>query len=148
MSHPLLPRTLLAGILLLGAVRPGAALVEIQEVTRDYLREHSKELSLEVTRRKDGMVEFSVLRTVPEPRYFVARLVVKREGRTVAETTLPSLGQKEANRFAFTLAPELVADSEFRLDETSPAHPRTHVGYQFRLVDHVPAVLSKGYSAK
>jgi hypothetical protein len=135
-------RFLLPGIaLLLGAAGPSRALTEILLVTPEYLGEHPKELSLQVSRREDGLLAFTIERTVPERRHFTARLLVKREGKTVADTTLPSLGQKDANTFAFAISREMLAESEFRLDESSPAHPRTRVGYQFRLREHVPAEL-------
>jgi hypothetical protein len=133
-----------AGIaLLLSAAGPGSALTQILEVTPQYLREHAKELSVKVYRREDGLLAFTIGRTVPERRYFVARLLVKRGGKTLAETSIPAYGQKDANSFHFALAPEILAESEFQLDEAHPARPRGWIGYQFRLREHVPEELRR-----
>jgi len=135
---------LLPGIaLLFWAAGPGSALTSIVAVTPDYLRQHTNELSLKVSRRPDGLLAFTIARTVPERRYFRAALVVRREGKTLTETDFRSLGQKDANSFSFALSPETLPESEFRLEETSPARPRGWIGYEFRLRDHVPEELMK-----
>jgi hypothetical protein len=129
---------LLAAILLCAA-GPALALTETLEVTPDYLGQHSRELSLKVTRRADGLLEFTIERTVPGQRLFGARLLLKRGGRTLAETSIPSYGRKGANSFSFALSPEMLAESEFELEEADLVGRREgRIGYHFRLRDFVP----------
>ena len=134
--------------LLLAAAGPGSALTRIVEVTPEYLREHARELSLTVSRRADGLLAFTIVRTVPGPRYFRARLELKREGKTLAETNIPSYGQEDAGSFRFALSPETLAQSEFQLDEAHPDRARGWIGYQFRLRDHLPAELAQPTGAR
>lgn len=118
-----LPQLLTASILVLGVAHPSQALTRITLVTPGYLREHVSELSLKVSRRPDGMLAFSIDPTTPKHRQFTARLLVKQDGMTLAETSLLSYGQKLTN--TFTVSTDALPVSEFHL------------------VDHVPEDLRK-----
>src|SRR5687767_2572773 len=73
---------LLAGMALLVSFAGAASALTVDvAVTPAYLREHAKTLSLKVARRPDGLLAFTVARTLPQRRYFVARLLIRREGR-------------------------------------------------------------------
>jgi hypothetical protein len=142
---------LLAGAALLLSFAGAATALTVEvPVTPAYLRDNAKTLSLKVTRRPDGLLAFTVDRTVPDARYFVARLLIRREGKTLAETSIPSWGKKDTNRFFFALAPESLAQAEFELSESfvrgsadEPiALPGTKI-FKFQLRDHVPEVLTK-----
>jgi hypothetical protein len=122
---------LLASGLLLGA-RPGAALVEIVEVTPQYVREHPNDFAVTLQQQK-GMIVFTIRRTGSARRDFAAQLTVKQAGKTLVTASIPSGDRKPGTDFDFALRPELLADSQFRLLETDPERPRTHVGYDFRL---------------
>jgi hypothetical protein len=137
-------------VLLLSFAGAASALTVDVAVTPAYLREHRKELSLKTARRPDGLLEFTITRTSPERRYFVARLLLRREGKTVVETSIPSYGKKNSNQFFFALAPESLDQAEFELSEAfvggSAAEPIPLPGtknLQFRLRDHVTEVLTK-----
>jgi hypothetical protein len=127
---------LLTGVLatsfLLVPARPGAALVEIVDVTPQYVREHPNDLAVKVE-QKDEMIAFTITRKVSGHRDFSAQLTVKQAGKTLVTTSIPSADRKPGTDFDFALRPELLADSQFRLIETDPERPRTHVGYDFRL---------------
>lgn len=140
---------LLSGLaLLLCCAGAASALTVTVTVTPAYLREHAAALSLKVARRPDGLLAFTVARTVPERRYFVARLLVRRGGKALAETSTPSYGTKDTNTFFFALAPESLAEAAFALSEAhlsgaaeSPIPLPGTIQYRFRLRDHVPRKL-------
>jgi len=141
--------------LLLSCASAASALTVDVAVTPEYLREHRKTLSLKVARRPDGLLAFTVTRALPERRYFVARLLLRREGKTVVETSIPSYGRKDANSFFFALPPESLAQAEFELGESGVVGPAEDpvplpgtINYQFRLRDHVPQVLTKRLTVK
>jgi hypothetical protein len=98
---------------------PGAvsALSITFDVTPAYLKEHAKELSLKVSRQENGLVGFKLVRTLPQPRYLIARLVVRRDGEVVTETSIPAYGRAHDNSFYFSVAPRDLAGSEFELGE-------------------------------
>lgn len=123
---------LLAMSFLLGAARPGAALVEIVDVTPQYVREHPDDLAVKVE-QKDGMIAFTITRKVSGHRDFTAQLTVMQAGKTLVTTSIPSVDRKPGTDFDFALRPELLPDSRFRLIETDPGRPRTHIGYDFHL---------------
>lgn len=147
---------LLPGVaLLLSFTGAASALTVDVPVTPAYLREHAKTLSLKVARQADGLLAFTICRTVPQRRYFVARLLIRRDGKTLAETSLPSYGRKDTNSFFFTVAPETLDQAEFGLSESfvsgSAEEPIPLPGttnYQFRLRDHVPEGLTRQVEAK
>ncbi|HLX64866.1 MAG TPA: hypothetical protein VKX17_26575 [Planctomycetota bacterium] len=121
------------------------ALTVTQEVTAAYIREHPKEFSVQVTKSKEGLLQFKITHDVSEPKYHVAHLSVVHQGKLIAESSTPSYGQKHGNTFYFSLAPEDIADSKFELsdsilgkagDEMVPL-PGT-IDYQFRLADFAP----------
>jgi hypothetical protein len=141
--------------LLFSVAGAASALTVDVPVTPAYLREHRKELSLKTARRPDGLLEFTITRTLQEPRYFVARLLLRREGKTIVETNIPSYGKKNANQFSFALAPECLNQAEFELSESvvggSAVEPIPLPGtknLQFRLREHVSEFLSTPINEK
>jgi len=140
---------------LLASAGVASALTFNVPVTPAYLREHAATLSLKVTRRSDGLLAFTIARTSPERRYFVARLLIRREGKTLAETSIPSYGRKDTNSFFFAVAPESLAEAEFELSESSvsgsaeePIPLPGSINYQFRLRDHVTEDLTRPRNPK
>jgi len=147
---------LLPGLaLLLSFAGAASALTVDVPVTPAYLREHAATLSLKVARRPDGLLAFTIARKLPERRYFVARLRIRREGKTLAETSIPSYGRKDTNSFFFAVAPESFAQAEFELSESTlsgsaedPVLLPGSINYQFRLRDHVSEDLTRPATAK
>lgn len=70
-------------------------------VTPDYVREHSKEWSVKVTKGKEGLIQFTIVRTVAKPKYLVAHLAIEQEGKTIAETSTPPVYQKPRQQLSF-----------------------------------------------
>jgi hypothetical protein len=131
-------------LLLLAAQFPVSALTFDQQVTPEYLKAHPKDWSLKVEKRDDGMAHFTLRRTLPDRKYVVARLVVKQEGKKVAEVSTPSFGIKGENRFYVALSPAQLAEAEYSLSESFLAGPLTEpapipgtVIYTFSLKDFV-----------
>jgi hypothetical protein len=120
------------------------ALTVDEPVTAAYVREHAKEVAVKVTRSDAGLLTFTIVRTLPEPKYLVASLTVHHQGKITAESHAPSFGKKGENTFYFSLLPEDLAGSTFELGEsftTSGDNPFPLPGtinYQFRLSDFVP----------
>lgn len=148
--------TLLA-VSALSLVVPASALaltVE-QKVTPEYVRSHANEFSLKVAKDKNGLLAFTVVFTLKEPRYVVAHLAVRDANRILAESHTPAFTKNAENTFHFSIAPEYASTSEFTLGASGFANsggqavpePGT-ILYQFRLIEFVPAELLKAPTRK
>ncbi|MBV9124497.1 MAG: hypothetical protein JO112_14155 [Planctomycetes bacterium] len=108
-----------AGILILFLLATRAPAVVVQvDVTPAYLKEHPKTFSIKVE-KKDGMLQFTIIRHLSRPQYLVASLTVRQGAALVAESHFPSFAREEAAKYYFSLAPEYLADSAFELAERS-----------------------------
>jgi len=142
--------TLLSYLLAVGTAIPLFALTVNEPLTPEYLTEHPKEWSLKVTKGKNGLIDFKMIRTVPNPVYLVAHFSVHHQGKVIAESHTPAFTRNRENTFYFSLAPEDIADSTFELGESSFTESGGQavpvVGtiiYQFQLTDFVPEALRK-----
>ena len=122
----------------------GLALTLELPVTPATVRERPTEFGVKATQGKDGLIHFTIRRTLKEPTYLVAHLTVRHQGKVIATSDTPSFAPKGLNTFFFALAPEDVADSEFVLGESSMSKegtipPPGTTDYKFRLRDFVPA---------
>lgn len=114
-------------------------------VTPAYVREHPNEWSVKVAKKGNGLIEFTIVRTLSEPMYLDARLAVHHAGRVIAESNSLAFGRKQDNPFRFALSPDDLAESTFELIESTftvigdQAIPtlRGPIVYQFRLLDFV-----------
>lgn len=133
------------------AASPAAiALSSEQHITPEYVRSHSNEFSVKVAKEKNGLIAFTVVVTLREPRFVVAHLVVRRGDRVLAQSETPAFTKNAENTFSFSLPPQCLDSSEFTLGTSSfsdsggvavpvPASapaPGT-IGYRFRLRDFV-----------
>ena len=133
------------------AASPAAFALTVEEdITPEYVRSHAREFSVKVAKDKNGLIAFTVVFTVPEPRYVVAHFVVRSGDRVLAESVTPACTKDSENTFHFSVPPECLAKSEFTLSaggfaisggEAVPL-PGTIV-HRFRLPDFVPAELIK-----
>lgn len=131
------------------------ALTIEHKVTPEYVRSHRNEFSVRVIKDKNGLICFTVVLTLKEPRYVVAHLVVRDANRVLAESHTPAFTRNPENTFHFSIAPEYVAASEFTLGVSGFAEsggqavplPGT-VRYRIRLVEFVPAELRKSPTRK
>lgn len=120
------------------------------DVTAAYVKEHAKEFSVEVSKATSGLLDFKIVHNLPEPKYHVAHLSVYHQGKLIAQSDTPAFGKKNGNTFHFSLAPEILADSQFTLSdsavggsgENSVPLPGTVI-YKFRLNEFVPEQLLK-----
>jgi hypothetical protein len=117
------------------------ALTVERAVNPEYLREHPGEFSVTVRKEENGLVVFTVVRTLSEPKYLVAHLSVRQQGRMIAESHTPSFAKGGDNTFHFSLSPEHLGESRFEIAESSARDgvplPGT-VKYQFHIRDFVP----------
>jgi hypothetical protein len=128
------------------AVR-GFALTTEREVTLAYVHEHPKEWSVKATKKESGLIEFTVVRTLSEPKYLVAHLAVYHAGKLIATSDTP-LFAKKGNTFHFSVSAEDIAESKFDLSESGLGSTVNGVEmdipvvgsnvYQFRLLDFIP----------
>jgi hypothetical protein len=140
----------LGATLLFGATSAAGALTVDQQVTPAYLREHAREFTVKVARRNNGLIGFTVTRTLAQPKYRIARLLVKRDGETLAESSTPAFARNNTSSFYFAVSARDVAGSEFELGESHFVGPEDQpvalpgtVNYRFRLSDFVPEALLK-----
>jgi hypothetical protein len=108
---------LLPAVLFAWAV-PCRALTVEEPLTVDYVRTHPAEWSVKVAKEDGGLVKFTVVRNLAEPRYLVAHLAVHHGGKLIATSDSPAFGKKQGNTFYFSLAEEDLADSKFDLSES------------------------------
>jgi hypothetical protein len=128
------------------AVR-GFALTPEREVTLAYVHEHPKEWSVKATKKESGLIEFTVVRTLSEPKYLVAHLAVHHAGKLIATSDTPVFAKK-SNTFYFSVSAEDIAESKFDLSESGLGSTVNGVEmdipvvgsnvYQFRLLDFMP----------
>jgi hypothetical protein len=97
---------------------PCRALTVEEPLTVDYVRTHPAEWSVKVAKEDGGLVKFTVVRNLAEPRYLVAHLAVHHGGKLIATSDSPAFGKKQGNTFYFSLAEEDLADSKFDLSES------------------------------
>lgn len=109
----LLPAALLAW------AAPCRALTVEEPLTVDYVRTHPAEWSVKVAKADGGLVKFTIVRNLAEPRYLVAHLAVRHSGKLIATSDSPAFGKKQGNTFYFSLAEEDLADSKFDLCESA-----------------------------
>lgn len=126
------------------------ALTVEEDITPEYVRSHPKEFSVKVAKGENGLIAFTVVFTLPEPRCVIAHLVVRSGDRVLAESITPAFTKNSENTFHFSVPPECLATSEFTLGASGFAIsggeavplPGTIV-HRFRLPDFVPAELLK-----
>ena len=147
---------ILVAVLIAAFCRMAWAMTVEQDVTAAYVREHAKEFSIKVERGKSGLLNFTVTRTLKEPKYFVAEFTLRHGGRVLAESYSPSYGKKSDNKFYFSLSAEDIAESGFVLGESSYGKtddgelvpvPGT-INYVIHLTDFVPKDLLDNTTAK
>jgi hypothetical protein len=124
-------------------------------VTSAYLQDHSNEFRVKVSKGKNGLIDFTVVRTLSKPMYLVAHLAVHQQGRVIAESHSPSFTKNHENTFYFSLSPEDVGESTFELGESfftefqGQAVPVVGTtNYQFQLKDFVPEDLIKSTASQ
>jgi hypothetical protein len=127
----------------------GFALTTEREVTSAYVHEHLKEWSVKATRKESGLIEFTVVRTLSEPKYLVAHLAVHHTGKLVVTSDTPVFAKQKSSTFYFSISLEDIAESKFALSESGLGSTVNGVQmdipvvgsnvYQFRLLDFVPA---------
>jgi hypothetical protein len=134
-------RALVLGCFLAAAYSTtGQALTVEQKVTPAYVREHAKEWTVKVAKKENGLIQFTVVRTLSEPKYLVAHLAVHHAGKLIATSDTPLFGKKNGNTLYFSIAAEDIAGSEFEISESGVEKDIPVVGsdvYQFQLADFV-----------
>ena len=139
----------LSGCFMAAMLSSTASALTIQlQVTPAYVREHLKEWSVKVTRKESGLIQFTVVRNLSEPKYLVAHLAVRHAGRLIATSDTPLFGKKKDNTFYLSISTEDIAESTFELSEHGLGSTVNGVevdipvvggiDYQFRLLDFVP----------
>ena len=135
---------------------PAAVALTVEEdITPEYVRSHAREFSVKVAKDKNGLIAFTIVFTVPEPRYVVAHLVVRSGDRVLAESVTPAFTKNPENTFHFSVPPECLATSVFTLGaggfaiSGGGAVPLPgNIVHRFRLPDFVPAELLKASDHK
>lgn len=149
---PLLP---FVAALVFTASPAAFALTVEEDVTPEYVRSHSGKLSVKVAKDKNGLIAFTIVFTLPEPRYVVAHLTVRSGDRVLAKSVTPAFTKNLENTFHFSVPADCLATSEFTLGASGfaisggAAVPLLGtIVHRFRLPDFVPAELLKASSAQ
>jgi hypothetical protein len=126
----------------------GFALTTEREVTLAYVHEHPKGWSVKATKKESGLIEFTVVRTLSEPKYLVAHLAVHHAGKLIATSDTPVFAKQKDSTFYFSISVEDIAESKFDLSESGLGSTANGVKmdipvvgssvYQFRLLDFIP----------
>jgi hypothetical protein len=138
----------LCGLIAVTFSTRGFALTTELEVTLAYVREHPKAWSVKATKKESGLIEFTVVRTLSEPKYLVAHLAVHHAGKLIATSDTPVFAKLKGNTFYFSVSVEDMAESRFDLSESDLGSTVNGVAmdipivgsniYQFRLLDFMP----------
>ena len=120
------------------------------DVTPDYVREHSKLISVEVTERDDGLIQFKIVHAVSTPMYHVAHLEIVHQGKVIAKSDTPSYGHTQGNTFYVALSPNDIAASKFEISDSAVAGkgddaapvPGT-INHRIHLIEFVPIKMLK-----
>jgi hypothetical protein len=134
------------------------------QVTPNYVRKHPNRWSVKVAKKENGLIEFMIVRTLPQPSpmWQGTHLVVHHAGKVIAESNSLVFGHKQDYFFQFALSPEDLAKSRFEFVEgystwsadDAMGYPNLRDRrvfpilrgpdlYQFRLLDFVPEGLRK-----
>src|SRR5580698_4607927 len=70
------------------------ALTVNESVTAAYVRAHPREFSITATRDEGGLVKFIIIRTLAAPKYLVAHLALRHDGKVIATSDTPAFGKK------------------------------------------------------
>ena len=126
----------------------GFALTTEREVTLAYVHEHPEEWSVKATKKESGLIQFTVVRTLSEPKYLVAHLAIHHAGKLIATSDTPLFAVKKGNTFHFSIYAEDIAESKFDLSESGLGSTVDGVErdipvvgstvYQLRLLDFIP----------
>ena len=126
------------------------ALTTEQDITPDYVRSHPKQFTVNVAKDKNGLMAFTIVFKVPEPRYVVAHLTVRSGDRILASSDTPAFTKNSDNTFYFSVPPEYLPTSEFSLSASffsstsGDAFPLPGTAiHNFRLTDFVSPELFK-----
>src|SRR4051812_48898009 len=133
----------IAALVALGFAASAGAIVVEEAITPAGVRE-SKEFSVKVEKKDDGLLHFTIVHKVKAPGYYVSRLTVKHDGKTVAESHTPAFVEEPDATYYVVVAPEYLAESEFELAERSFANSGKQkvpipggIDYRMRLRDFV-----------
>src|SRR5258708_1700588 len=110
-THPMKSLLFLAASLVFAASPAAIALTTEQDITPEYVRSHAKEFSVRVAKDKNGLIAFTVVFTLPEPRYVVAHLAVRSGDRVLAQSDTPAFTRNSENTFHFSVPLEYLATS-------------------------------------
>ena len=126
----------------------GFALTMERAVTLAYVHEHPEEWFVKAIEKESGLIQFTVVRTLSEPKYLVAHLAVHHAGKLIATSDTPLFAKKKGNTFYFSISAEDIAESKFDLSESGLGSTVNGVEmdipvvgsnvYQFRLLDFIP----------
>ncbi len=139
---------------LMAATLSTTALASLElQIAPAYVREHPKEWSVKVAKKENGLIQFTIVRTLSEPKYLVAHLAVHHAGKLIATSDTPLFGKKKGNTFYFSISAEDIAESTFDLSESGLGSTVNGVQvdipevgsniYQFRLLDFIPEHMLK-----
>ena len=112
-------------------------------MTPAYVRGHPERWSVKVAKKENGLIAFTIVRTLSAAGNLVVHLEVHHGGKLIAE----SYGKTKDNTFYFSVSAEDLAESTFDLSDNVRTTDNILEGsgevYRFRLRDFAPADLVK-----
>jgi len=93
------------------------AVIITRDMTPAYVAAHKDEVSVTVAFK--GVVQFTITRFVQKDRYSDAEIVIRKGGQVVFVGNLLPVFSKDKSKatFTFTVSPDYVAESEFKMSE-------------------------------
>ena len=94
------------------------ALTVEQQVTPQYVKEQPDRFKITLEKR-EGMMHFTIVYKLHEPRYLVSHLVVRNDSSILAESHTPLFARERSATFYVVLSKECLASSRFMISENS-----------------------------
>jgi hypothetical protein len=121
------------------------AVTEDVLVTPAYLKDKPEEFSISTEKHEDGLIHFTITHYLFEPRYLVARFIVRDKGSVVLDGSFPSFVREKRVKYYLAVSPKQLPNAHFELSEhgfnVADETPLPWVGgtdYQFHLADFAP----------
>lgn len=108
-------------IISLLAGRAQAVVIE-ESVTPASVKEQGGAFSVTAEKGKDGLIHFTIIYRLAQPKYLVAHFQVREDGLTLAETDTPAFVHEQSATYHVAVSPAHLAGAKFDLSENGFAN--------------------------
>ena len=104
---------------LFGLIGAASALTVDVPVTPAYVKENPKQFAVVVEKRADGLLHFTITRTVSRPSYLVAHSELREGAKALFQSTACAFVREDSATYFVVVSPERVEDAKFELFDGS-----------------------------